>query len=286
MCHLSMRLGCFGGICDAIEIEAAGFDFLEAIALDVLRGEVSTSEWAAAAPDPDKLPLPIEAANCLLPREMPVIGPDRDMAGLQKYIDRVTKRARMLGIRRLVFGSSGARRRPDGVDPETASRHLREFTRMAGEACAGQSIVLVIEHLHSKFCNTLNKLAETKALCDEVALPNVGVLVDNYQFALEKEDDRSLLDLGQRLKHIHLAEPVDRVQPGAHGPFAPGGKSFDFEHFFVLLHRIGYTDPISVEARWNAPIGEAGAACVSMLRQTWERAAGRGSEAARDESRR
>jgi sugar phosphate isomerase/epimerase len=260
----------------AAQIKDAGFDFLEVNVQSVLQGDLPDARWLAAAPDPAKLPLPIAAANCLVPGHHPLVGQKRDLSGLKIYMQRVTERAAGLGITRLVFGSGGARRRPEGVSPDTACSQLAEFVSLAGEACARRGIVLVIEHLNVQETNTLNKLAQTMALCDQVAQRHVGVLVDSYHYALEGEGDQAILRLGDRVRHVHVAEPAGRLEPGAYRTPAgapAGGKAYDFELFFSLLQKIGYGEGVSIESGWSAPLPAAGAASAAYLRQCWAAAA-------------
>lgn len=264
-----MRLGCCGELEQAGEIRDAGFDFLEVNVQKVLRGDEPSATWDATAPDPAKLPLPIEAANCLVPASKPIIGPARDFTSLQDYMQRVAKRAQQLGLRTLVFGSGAARTRPDGVDEHTADVHLREFTRMAGEVCAHHRINLAIEHLHAPECNTLNRLSQARELCEAINHPNVTTLVDCYHFAIEREPDQALLNLGDSLTHVHISEPVKRAQPFAHGS---GKDAYDLHHFFCLLRKIGYDGPISIEAKWTQPIAQIGSQVAAQVRETWEQA--------------
>lgn len=271
-----MRLGCCGSIDDATKIQAAGFDFLEVNVQAVLKGDEPGSVWDASAPRFEALPLPIEAANSLVPGHRPIVGPQRDLVGLQDYMQRVAKRAQIVGIRRLVFGSGGARKRPEGVDAATADEHLAEFTRMAGEVCAHHEVLLVIEHLNQKETNTLNRLAQARSLCERVNVPGVRILVDSYHYGLEHETDDAVLALGDRLRHVHIAEPVNRLQPGAHGevglsdsPATRSPHAFDFVHFFCLLKKIGYDERISFEGRWKGSIEEAGPGCVSYVKKCW-----------------
>ena len=265
-----MRLGCCGSIDDAAVIKAAGFDFLEVIVQTVLRGDEPSSTWDKTAPDPDKLPLPIEAANMLVPASRPIVGPQRDLAGLQDYMQRIGQRAQRLGIQRLVFGSGGARKRPEAVEPETAAQHLAEFTRMAGEVLAHHNVILVIEHLNKSETNTLNSLDDCRRLCEAVDHPNVQMLVDSYHYGLENESDDALLALDGTLKHVHVAEVVGRIQPGGHGSHS--ADAFDFDSFFCLLHKIGYDERVSLECKWTAPIAEVGAKTAEFLRKTWAKA--------------
>lgn len=262
-----MRLGCCGELEQAGEIRDAGFDFLEVDAQRVLRGQEPSAQWDAAAPDPARLPLPIEAAYCLVPATMPIVGRARDFTALQDYIQRVAKRAQFLGIRTLVFGSGAARRRPEKVDEHTAHEHIREFVRMTGEVCAHHQINLAIEHLSAEATNTLNRLSQAREMCDSVGRANVTMIVDCVHFAHERESDQALLDLGDRVTHVHIAEPANQRQP-----FANGTESYDLQHFFCLLRKIGYNGPVSVEARWSPSIAIDGANTAALIRQTWEQA--------------
>lgn len=261
-----MRLGCCGTMDDATVMKAVGFDFLEVNIQAVLQGGISCKEWRE--PDMASLPLPIEAANSLLPASMPVIGPDRDLAKLTKYMERTAKRARKLGIERLVFGSGGARKRPEDVSLELANEQLAEFTTIAADACGEHGVILVIEHLNSKECNMINKLDEARALCEAVNHPNCMGLVDSYHYGLENDTEQAVLDMGPILRHVHLAEP-DSGRGEPWHPAADGGSGFDFDDFFCLLRKIGYNERISIEARWSGPIAEKGEQVVKRLREAW-----------------
>jgi sugar phosphate isomerase/epimerase len=264
-----MRLGCCGSLDDAAAMKAAGFDFIEVGVGPVLKGDVPSSEYDKAAPDPAKIALPVEAANGLVPPSRPIVGPQRDFAGLQDFLQRVAKRGQRLGIKRFVFGSGGARKRPEAFDPGLAHQQLVEFTRMAGDVCAHHGITLVIEHLNKGETNTLNSLDECRALCDEVNHPNVQMLVDSFHFGKEKERDEAILELGDTLRHVHVAEVSGRHQPGH--PDDPA-QAFDFDNFFCVLRKIGYDERISFEGSWVGSIAEAGPALVHLLRSKWKHA--------------
>lgn len=265
-----MRLGCCGNPDDAKKYADAGFDFVEVNVQSVLKATESDAAWSASAPDVTRLALPIEAANCLVPGNLPIVGPQRDLAALTGYMKNVTARAKKLGMQRLVFGSGGARKRPEGVDERTAMDHLVEFTRMAADASGKHGVVLVIEHLNKGETNTINSLTQELELIERVNHPACAALVDSYHFGLENETDDTLLALGDRIKHVHVAEVKDRLQPGGHGP---GSRdAFDFDSFFCLLHKLGYDERVSIECKWGKPFDEAGAATAKLLRAAWSEA--------------
>lgn len=267
-----MRLGCCASIDDAAKLKAAGFEFLEVGVQNVLKGQEDDATWSANAPKVEALPLPIEAANGLVPASLPIVGPQRDLAALKQYMHRVCDRAGKIGIRRLVFGSGGARRRPDGVDDATAFDHIVDFCRIAGDAAAPRGVTIVIEHLNRGETNTINSLAQELELMDRVDHPAVMALVDSYHYGKESETDNALLALGHRLKHVHVAEVVNRCQPGGNGPFGTTPDAFDFETFFALLRKIGYRERVSFEGKWTKPVEEIGPATVELLKSAWQNA--------------
>ena len=262
-----MRLGCCGPLDSAKSMKQAGFDFIEVSVQAVLRGQEPDDAWAADAPNVDQIPLPIEAANGLVPGDLPIVGSNRDVAALTTYMQRVASRAKRLGIQRLVFGSGKARLRPDDVDEQTAFEQIAEFCRLAGDACAANDVTLVIEHLNKGETNTINSLAEELRLMEKVDHPAVAALIDSYHFGIEEESDQAVLDLGDRVEHVHVAEPVGRVEPGA----ADGDDAYDFDNFFCLLRKIGYEQRISIECRWTGTIDDKGPAAVAFLRDAWQR---------------
>ena len=263
-----MRFGCCGAVEDAALFKDLGFDFLEIHIQTLLRGDVDDATWAATAPDVDKVALPIEAGNCLVPGSLPLVGPQCDMDALAIYMQRVAARAKKMGLSILVFGSGGARRRPDDVPAEIAIKQIQAFTRMAAEACDKHGVLLVIEHLNKGEDNMLNSLAQVLALHEKVDHRGCQTLVDSFHFGLENETDQTLLALGDTLRHVHVSEVVDRAEPGAHGDDAE--KAFDFKHFFSVIKQLGYDDRMAIEARWQKPVAEAGAASLALLKRAWD----------------
>jgi len=262
-----MRFGCCGGIDSASMFKDAGFDFLEVNIQQVLRGDDDDAAWSAGAPDADALPIQIEAANCLVPGHHPIVGPQRDLGVLDTYMQRVARRARSLGIERLVFGSGGARKRPDGVDEDTAFAHLVEFAKLAGDACAAHGVTLVVEHLNAKECNTIVRLEEEARLIAAADKPSVRALVDTYHYGLEGEHDATLALVLPTLAHVHVAEPHGRFEPGAHGD---SDEAFDFVGFFGQLRAAGYDQRISFEGKWSGDDTAALAAKTNaFVRHAW-----------------
>src|ERR1700722_8554541 len=111
------------GICtswtNAKAVQTAGWDYVEENVQNVLQGTVEDASWTEGA-KMAAAPLPIPAANSLVPASLKITGPSADLSALQKYMTRVLSRAGSVGIKTLVFGSGGARNVPEGFDRAAA----------------------------------------------------------------------------------------------------------------------------------------------------------------------
>jgi len=265
-----MRFGVCGSIEQAQMVADAGFDYAEVGVRDVLDPTTPSKQWQP--PDLDALPLPIETANGLLPGEMKIVGPKRDMTALQDYMQRAAKRAEQLGISRLVFGSGAARRRPNEVDQDTAWGQLCDFTRMAGEVCRHHGVTLTVEHLNEKETNTVISLAEAEKLRQDVGHDNVTLLVDSYHLGTGGEGIDAVTPVVEHVDHVHVAEVEGRGYPGRNSePDAPGEPS-DFAGLFEALKSGGYDQRMSIECAWpkdEAAKSDAMKRSCGFLRKLW-----------------
>src|SRR5207248_8961378 len=108
----SMRFGICAPYREMAALGTYPFDYLEENVQRFLIPERPQEEFEAAWQEARRLPVPIEAANALLPAELPVIAtPTRpvDTKRLERYIKTALQRTEQVGIRILVFGSGGAR---------------------------------------------------------------------------------------------------------------------------------------------------------------------------------
>jgi sugar phosphate isomerase/epimerase len=235
----------------------------------LLKGEADDAEWSAGLADLDACPLPIEAANCLVPGSLPIVGPERDVAPLKQYMQRVTQRAAKVGIQRMVFGSGGARKRPDDTPEDEAFKQIVEFAKIAADAAMAAGVVIVVEHLRQAETNTINSLADELRLIEAVDSPHLKALVDSYHMGIEGDSDEDLLALDGHLQHVHVAEPSGRHQPGKPAE----GEPYDWEHFCCLLRKLGYDQRISFEGKWSGEVADEAGPMIQRLREAWDAAA-------------
>src|SRR5205814_8679089 len=103
-----MKFGICTSLTNAAAVEAAGWDYVEENVQTLLQGTVADEQWTQDAAA-KAAPLPVPAANSLVPASLKITGPTADLAALKKYMTTVLSRAQRVGIKTLVFGSGGAR---------------------------------------------------------------------------------------------------------------------------------------------------------------------------------
>jgi|ERR1700722_2831442 len=259
-----MQFGICTPVANAAAAKAAGWDFVEENVQSFLQGLKPDSEWAgdriAAAS-----PLPILAANCLVPGDLKITGPTADMEKLRAYMINVAARARKCSIKTLVFGSGGARNIPEGFDRAKAMQQIVEFAKMAAALCAQNGVLLVAEHLNRKECNVLNTVGEAEGVVRQVNNPSFENLVDCYHFWLENESLADLKKAMPHIRHVHVSDLEGRLAPGE------TGKS-DFRAFFRVLKDAGYDRAISVESLGFTDIAAMGPRVLAFLKKQWDQA--------------
>ena len=253
------------GICTSAEnapaVQRAGWDFVEERVQPTLQGELPDGEWHGLNRIRSS-PLPIIAANALVPASMKLVGPNADLAQLTIYMERVIRRSAQVGIKTLVFGSGAARMVPDGFDRDAARNQLLAFIRMSAEIAAKHDVMIVAEHLNQGECNIMTSVAEAMEYVKEVNHPNYQCLVDAYHFWLENEPLDSLRQAMPWIKHVHLADVEGR------SPCGETGKN-DYQSFFRVLKEGGYDGPISMESFGFNDFDAAGPRILNFLSSQW-----------------
>lgn len=227
---------------NAETIIAAGYDYIEpglskAVALPA-------AEFSAAAERVRSAGIRVQAMNWFVPGTVKLTGPDVDPPKVRAYAERALALANGLGARAIVFGSPGARTIPDNFPTDKAWTQLVGFCRTCADIIEreGYPIRIGIEHLNRGETNIINTLADAIRMAREVDRPQIGVTIDFYHLAVEKEDVDLVLQAKGLVAHVQLADPDGRKFP------RPGSDIPGFQRFFENLHKIAYDGPISIEA--------------------------------------
>jgi sugar phosphate isomerase/epimerase len=253
------------GICTKLEtadaVKDAGWDFVEENAQGLFRGlEGSWAGQVRAA----TAPLPIPAANTLVPGSLKITGPEVNSDRLKEYMTRVLERAGQIGTNILVFGSGGARNVPDGFDRDKAKQQIIDFVKMVLPIAQKNSVTIVAEPLNRQECNIINTVADAMEYVRAVNHPNFKCLVDSYHLWMENEPVANVAENIGAIKHVHLADKDERVAPGLSG-------TADYRPLFKALKQGKYEGLISVEAL-DFDIEKDGKKVLSFVNKQWNEA--------------
>jgi sugar phosphate isomerase/epimerase len=246
------------GICTSIEnsalMKSQGWDFVEENCQNILQREQNDSK------------LPVLAANVLVPGSIKLTGPTVDNAAIDAHLNRVIERAKAYGIKKIVFGSGGARNVPDGFDREEARFQIRLFLEQFIICTVRRSpgITLCVEHLRRAESNIINTIDEAMCYVRAGDGKIVQCLLDAYHLWSESESFDHVREAMPWIKHVHLADLENRVAPGL------SGKS-DYRPIFSILREGGYDGLISVEAL-QFDIAKDGERVLAFVRDQWENA--------------
>lgn len=235
------------GVCTSIDnaqkLRDAGYDYVEAGVQKFLVPQEDRGAFEANLKMSADSPIPIYACNSFLPGTIKVVGPDADPQAALAYAQTAFERAREAGVKRIVFGSGGSRRIPDGFDRNEARVQFVSLLKQMGPLAAASDVTIVIEPLNSKETNFINTVTEGTDIAREVNHPNICMLADFYHMAVENESPDGIRYAGDLLRHCHIAEKENRT--------APGTTDYDFRPYFKALKDIGYKGGVSIEGRWN-----------------------------------
>lgn len=237
-----IRIGVCSSIDNIAKVQKAGFDYLEGNLSAIYA--MSDEDFEKACKTVDASAIKVESTNCLLPGSVKVTGPEVDTEGLKAYLNKAFSRAARLGVKVCVFGSSGARRVPEGFSTAEGWRQVADFLRMANDIAAEYDVTIAIEPLRFVESNILNYVSEATLLASLLNLPRVGVLGDTYHMAMGSESWNAFKMAGPLLKHVHVACAIGRTAPRK-------GDGEHYDELFKTLTEAGYEGRVSIEGKYE-----------------------------------
>ena len=136
-----MKLGLCCGPADLNGFGEMPFDFIEGHVQNHFLPEKPEKDFAPLLKTLKTAPRPMIAANCFLPADLKVTGPNVDAKRLATYADAAFRRAKKAGLTFIVFGSAGARQVPEGWSHATAFEQYVTALRIVGPIAAKHGIV-------------------------------------------------------------------------------------------------------------------------------------------------
>lgn len=116
----------------------------------------------------------------------------------------------------------------------------RDYLRAAGEHAAAANVRLGLEFLNRFEVHLINTAADAKRMCEDVGLPNVGVLYDTHHANIEDPNPATAIGgLADHLFHVHLSESHRGTLGTGQVPWA---------QTFAALNKANYKGWLTIEA--------------------------------------
>ena len=220
---------------------SAGYDFVE-FGVGCTAPEQPEADFQRFLDRLGESALKAEVFNSFVPPWIKLTGPEADWGRIEDYLGVATERVARAGGDRIIFGSGGARSRPEGWPPEEADAQLTRFLTLAADYCETQGIVVCIEPLNASETNMVNRVAQGAEWVRRIDRAGVRLLADCFHMGMEGESYESIVAAGDVLGHIHVADKGRRY---------PDEFGYDIDGFFTALRRAGYDGRVSIEANFD-----------------------------------
>lgn len=226
------------GVCVGTDIEkmkyikALGYDYAESHCQEIMKKDKDYLDRMKGTG------LPVVAANCFI--GMRIVGEEKDEAKIKEYLEILFEKASYLGLRYLVFGSSGARRIPDGMSLEEGRAEIVDFLKnLVVPVAEKYNILVAIEPLRPEECNAINTVADGVEIAKRVDSPFVKVLADVAHMYVQGESMESLGDYKGWIIHAHTSNPDPDLSLDCKRVFPKAADSFSQASFVNVLKSIG-----------------------------------------------
>ncbi len=238
-----MRFGICTGLDNVNRLAEVGYDYIELGVRSALMPEADETEFEKIRERVTNAPIKPEAYAGFIPRDIRVVGDSVDFTRLSRYVENACRRAKQIGGKVIVYGSSGSRNVEDGYSEERALTQIAEFLDMSADHAEDNDMIIAIEPICMKEGNILRTVADGLAMAKRVNRYGIKVLADLYHVWQEDEPMQNIVDAASYLAHVHIAEPVKRSYPGS--------DDFDFSEFFAALKNAGYNGRVSCECKFD-----------------------------------
>ncbi len=234
------------GVCVGADIEkmklikAIGYDYAESHCQEIAGKDKDYLD------EMKKTGLPVVAANCFI--GFRIVGEEKNYAEIDAYLKKLFENASYLGLEYLVFGSSGARRIPEGMSLEEGREEIVDFLKNHVVPLAEKyNIPVAIEPLRPEECNAINTIDDGVEVAEKVASPLIKVLADVAHMFVQNEDMSKLLEYKGMIIHAHTSNPAPAEELNRKRIYPTENDSFRQADFIAPLKEIG-VETCSIEA--------------------------------------
>jgi len=231
-----------GNVKDFHKISAAGYDYVESN-VGYLMPDKSDSEFQLRLDEIKNAKAKIISCTNFIPSSLKLVGSETKHEEVLVWAETALRRAQMVKIPYIVFGSGGARKVPDGFDKQKATQQFIDICKKLASLAKKYKVTIVIEPLNTSETNLINSLKEGAEIVESVNHPNIRLLCDIYHMMRENEPASEIVKYGRYIKHCHIAEKEGRKSPGV--------NEEDFKPYFRALKQIEYKGCLSIECGWG-----------------------------------
>jgi len=235
------------GVCTSYKnylmLKGAGYDYVEESVGRLLSPNLPSVKVSGLFSQIKETGIEIYACNSFLPRSLKSVGEQANHETVLKYADIVFQRSKQLGVKGIVFGSSGSRRMPEGFSREKAEVQFVELLKKMAPLAQSYGVEIWLEPLNRKEDNFINTQVQGAAIIEKVGHPSLGMVCDLFHVARNGETPESFRETTRYVRHCHIAEKAKRT--------APGMEKFDFKPYFSALKKGGYRGRMSMECGWE-----------------------------------
>ncbi|MFW6249026.1 MAG: TIM barrel protein, partial [Bacteroidota bacterium] len=141
------------GICTSVDnhtkMNEHGYTFIEEGLLGFLKPLEPHESFLPNFEKAQNAEIPVYATNLFLPGHLKAVGEEPMHDEIVAYADTAFRRAEMVGIKRVVFGSGNSRRIPEGFDRDRARSQFVDLLKKLGTVAQKYDVVITIEPLNS-----------------------------------------------------------------------------------------------------------------------------------------
>jgi len=259
----AQKLGVWTSVSNGAALAAAGGDFIEENAQKFLVPDKDEAAFDAMLAQAKASPVPMASCNMFLPGSMKLFGPQTvPRQTLLDWGEVLFRRADRASLKVVVFGCSGSRKIPNGMDRAQAERQFVELMSAYADMAAKYKIMLVLEPVNRKEVNFINTIADAVRIVRKVNKPYFRTMADFYHMAMNEEPASEIVKYKKYLYHFHVSEVKDRAPLGTYGD--------DLGAYFAAMRRIGFTGMISMESKFSDFDTQIGPAMAAFRNDVFE----------------
>ncbi|MDQ8187969.1 sugar phosphate isomerase/epimerase family protein [Pelagicoccus sp. SDUM812002] len=256
------KVGIQSNLGNAPQIHAAGGQFVGLSVADFLDPFSKEEEFAEKLETLSHSPIPIYTCNSFIrANHLHCTGPEANHDEVVEYCEIAFDRAKRANVTNITFGSSGARRIPDGFEYEKAIEQFVSLLKRLGPLAAARGVTVSVEQLRTQECNFINHITEVERVVRAADHPNIRGVADFYHMAAEGDTPEQLAAAADIVHHVEIAELEGRRVPGTSGQ--------DFRPLLGVLKKAGYQGAIGIEGNWELSEMEA---AFKEIKKQWTEA--------------